>query len=93
MSTIQPVTAAQFPPEWLHDVRAAVLRDGQALRPHFMLPIIEAKSLALNRWMPLQVFTSTCHFATAGDRDQVLRWLTGEDTLPALPPTETSHSV
>ncbi len=79
------VSLAEFPPQWLHDVRKAVVDNGQALRPHFTDPIIEAKSQRTNLWQPLMVFSSCTEFETTGDRDAVLKILTGVLPLPHIP--------
>jgi hypothetical protein len=83
------VSLAEIPARWLHDVRQAVVDNGQPLRAHFTLPIIEAKSLRTNAWMPLMMFSSCVEFETIDDRNAVLKMLTGVDPLPALPEPTT----
>lgn len=78
-----PIRAADFRPEWLHQVRGIVIRDGHRLRPGFPANI-EVKSS--RGWMPLMLPNSGIEFATTEDRDTVLAMLTGDAALPALPP-------
>lgn len=77
MTPKPPITADQIPIQWIEDVRAAVQRDGQPLRAHATLPMIEAKSLRTNQWMPLMLHGSGTLFASTEERDRVLKEIVG----------------
>ncbi len=48
-------------------------RNGQAMRAHDKLPMIEIKSLRSNEWLPLMLANSGTLFVDAVERDAVMR--------------------
>lgn len=77
-----PITAAEVPPKWLHQVREVVVRDGHKLRAGFPACI---DIHGPNGWQPLQLPSNGIEFVGKRDRDQVLAWLTGAEKLPEIP--------
>lgn len=84
---IVPLAAADIRPEWLHQVREVVIRDGHKLRAGFPA-CIEVKGP--HGWQPLNLPSNGIEFTGRRDRDLVLEMLKGERALPELPcPTPT----
>lgn len=94
MKTYAPIALSSFPEGWAAERRAVIAREGFALRaasvlispPHELPPryaeMIEIKSLKTNEWLRLALPSDAAEvvavFATAADRNAVLRQLTGE---------------
>ena len=68
------MTAAQIPDEWIDTRHAIIVRDGHATRPG-PLHTIEVKSLRNDLWSPLRLPSDGYSFATAADRDAILKLL------------------
>ena len=77
MTNKPPICAADIPPEWSEMVAEIIHRNGQAIRAHATMPLIEVKSLRDNSWGVLMLHGSGTLFATAEDRDAVLRRIVG----------------
>jgi hypothetical protein len=75
MTAKPPITFAAIPPEWIAAVRKAASDHGQPLRAHATLPIVEAKSMHTNLWMPLMLHGSGTTLVSAEDRDLLLKAL------------------
>jgi hypothetical protein len=90
MQSAQPkplaLTASDIAPAWVHDVRNIILRDNHTIRAGKQWPTIEVLNADAGRWQPLNLPAAslTCVFASHGDRDVILKWLTGEVALPPL---------
>ena len=85
MNAKQPATLAQCDKEWIDVRREVIVRDGYATRAGEVgvdlagAPYtIELKSLTTNEWGRLMLSGETTVFATAADRDAVLKQLQGE---------------
>lgn len=78
----QPIAAADIRPEWLHQVRAVVIRDGHKLRAGFPA-CIDVKGP--RDWQPLMLPNNGIEFVGKRDRDEILAMLNGEKELPAIP--------
>ena len=85
MITKEPATLAQCDQEWIAVRRGVIVRDGYATRAGEVgvdlagAPFtIELKSLTTNEWSRLMLPGETTVFATAADRDAVLKRLQGE---------------
>lgn len=82
MIPLPPIALAALPEGWIEDRRAIVVRDGHAVRAGerggdlsgepFTL---EVKSLRTNEWLRLTLPGGGTTFASAADRDAVLRQL------------------
>lgn len=70
------VTAADLSPDWISDRREIAQRDGHALRAGHG-NTIEVQSINTGEWLTLQLPDNARDFATAADRDAVLRQLQG----------------
>jgi hypothetical protein len=76
---IPPARAADLTPEWIAGVRAAIQRDGHAVRGGF--PDITIEIQTINQpetWYRLNLQTNTGLFATEQDRDTILDQLVGK---------------
>lgn len=69
---IPPVTAAEIPEEWPEVVREIVLRQGNAVRPNPVKPVIEIKSLTTNQWCMLTLPGGGTEFISFEDRNSVM---------------------
>jgi hypothetical protein len=67
-----PATASSIPAEWPLIVREIIQREGQAIQ-RGAGNSIEVKSLRTNLWHPLMLPGGSTVFATAQDRDDILR--------------------
>lgn len=70
-----PVRAADVPPEWIAERRGIILREGFATRGRAETRTIEVKSLTQDLWLKLTLPNGGYEFATAADRDAVLKQL------------------
>lgn len=68
-----PVASVYIPEEWTALVREILRRDGQAIRAHATLPMIEIKSLRTNEWGRIMLFGSGFMFTDTAERDAVMR--------------------
>lgn len=78
-TNIAPALAADIIPIWIAQVRAAIQRDGHAIRAGSPAITIEAQSI--NRpeiWCAINLPSNTTLFATEQDRDLVLDQLVGK---------------
>lgn len=78
-TSAQPVYAVDVSPTWIAQVRAAIERDGHAVRAGFPAITIEVQSI--NRpdmWCAINLPSNTTLFATEQDRDLVLDQLVGK---------------
>lgn len=78
---IPPLSAADIPPRWLHQVRAVILRDNHRLRAGFPA-CIEVKGP--ESWQALQLPNNGVELVGKRDVEQVLAWLTGSEGLPEV---------
>jgi hypothetical protein len=72
-----PVTLAEITPEWIAERREIIVRDGFATRGRAETRTIEVKSLTLDIWFRLTLPNGGYEFATAADRDAVLKQIQG----------------
>ena len=79
MITTAVITRAGLPSDWVALRREIIVRDGYAVRAGAPAWTIEIKSLHTNEWCTLLLNEAGVReFASAADRDQVLRELVGE---------------
>lgn len=74
-------TASDIPPEWVDTVRATLDREGVAFRAGDPQPTIEVQSVRDGQFRPLTLPKGGTLFASAADRDLVIRQLI---TVPSL---------
>ena len=79
MIAFVPVTLAEISAEWLEERRELIAREGRAVQAGACAEgfTIEVKSLVSNEWHPLGWHCGAVCFATAAERDQVMKGLTG----------------
>ena len=77
--TTSTITAADLPPDWISARREIATRDGHALRAG-RGNTIEVQSINTGEWLTLQLPDNARNFATAADRDAVLRHIQGYKT-------------
>lgn len=87
---IHPLAAADIRPEWLHQVRAVVIRDGHHLRAGFPA-CIEVKGT--HGWQAINLPNNGIEFMGRRDRDAVLEMLDGRRKLPEMAVKEGAKKV
>lgn len=81
--TAADVVDADGVPGWASRVKAAVTKDGQALRVGIDCSI-EAKSLTRDIWQPIMLPNGGHVFTDASEATLVLRMITGEEPIPNI---------
>lgn len=76
------MSASDFRPERLHQLRELVVREGRKLRAGFPACIEVHGSLG---WQPLLLPSNGIEFVGKNDRDRILAILKGETPLPEIP--------
>lgn len=67
--------SSDIPPDWIDTVRRLLAREGRAFRAGDPQPTIEIQSIYDGQFRALTLPKGGTHFASAADRDAVLRQL------------------
>lgn len=78
---VPPLSAAEIPVKWLHQVRGVIVRDNHRLRAGFPA-CIEVKGP--DAWQALQLPNNGVELVGKRDVEQVLAWLSGGADLPEV---------
>ena len=80
MITYVKATITEIPPEWIAERRELIAAEGRAVQGATRAEgyTIEIKSLRTNAWHPLGWHCGALCFATAEERDGIMKQLTGE---------------